>query len=80
MSVLQIPVGEEGGPGAFQTSLKRRSRRRMRRRRRRMMIMSGRWRGRGGKSRSEQAPGSVFHPVTKVEKFIVTFCKFFGAI
>ena len=49
MPVLQIPAGEEGGPGGFQTSLKRRRRRRMRRRRRRMIMMSKRWRGRGGK-------------------------------
>ena len=49
MPVLQVPRGEEGGPEAFQTSLKRRSTRSIRKRRRRMMMMSRRWRGRGGK-------------------------------
>ena len=52
MPVLQVPSGEEGGPGGFPNLLKRRRRRRMRRRRRRrrrMLMMGRRWRGSGGK-------------------------------
>ena len=55
LPVLQVPVGEEGGPGGFPDLLKYGEKEEDGEVRRRMMMMRRRWRGRGGMRRISRA-------------------------
>ena len=49
MPVLQVPAGEEGGPGGFPNLLKEEEQEEDEEKKGRMMMINRRWRGKRGK-------------------------------